>query len=288
MTRKTLMWMLILSTFAAHTVMADQPAGRLQELTVIRPPADPKIVPLDPDHALLIVRSPLSSLTFQSHWGIKDMDSGESGRWLLTLEPGSHRLTIQAEGHRSIEDLMLDIGKGETQVIEVDTRHDSTETLPQQNPVEYRTTYVNPPGWLKWSSHTSFGAALVGIVEGVRWHRELNQRKAAYQAARQNARKKYAHAQKQKIIGVGFIPHTVNALIDRWIEKQVDQDLGDQGIRDQEAMVNLKKKSTAAFVAAGVGIIAGNYFQYRIHKFSRGHVRLQVRPKGLALAIPID
>ena len=58
----------------------------------------------DPDQALLIVKTQISTLRIQSNNIIKNAEQTEPGTWHIRLVPGTHRLSFQAEGFISVQE----------------------------------------------------------------------------------------------------------------------------------------------------------------------------------------
>lgn len=60
------------------------------------------VIPIDPYEVILVIRSVIKNLNFQTNHGRIDVREERPGEWWLLIEPGTHLITFSAKGFQSI------------------------------------------------------------------------------------------------------------------------------------------------------------------------------------------
>lgn len=82
----------------------------------------------NPNEAVLIVHSNIAQLQFESTNQIIKVDDKQDGKWILHLRPGTHLITIKAEGYSSIQERFV-IAKKNYKEIKVIPGYGSSEEV---------------------------------------------------------------------------------------------------------------------------------------------------------------
>ncbi len=135
--------------FLILPLSAQQILNEMETEDISHLPEIKSIIVRNQGEGALIVKSQILNLTFESNNIIHDVEQPETGRWIVYLKPGTHRLKISAEGYlsarlrlhlkaRDVKGIMVRAILSEA----VDNKRDTIEVNTRQRPRSQETGII--------------------------------------------------------------------------------------------------------------------------------------------------